>query len=333
MTFSEAIEDALLQAMSSDPRIVILGEDVPLLRRKAFVRFGEKRVRAAPISEAAFLGAAVGAAMAGLRPVVELYMIDFLGAAMDAVLNQAAKIEAFSGGSWRVPLTLRAPCGGGYGDGGQHEQALWGWLAHIPGLSIVVPSTPADAGGLLTAALEQEGPVLFFEHKLLSSEWLGFLGRGGREHMAFDVPAAGASGLVPDVWRPVPFGQASVRRPGTDITFAGVGVGIHRAFEAAGILETRAVSAEVIDLKTLVPLDKATVLESVAKTRRLVVVDEDYRDYGLSGELAAIVLEAGIPARFARVCTDETIPFARKLENRTLPNVDRILSAAERLLG
>ena len=143
---TQAVDDALAQAMANDPNIILFGEDLPLLRRNLLVRFGVRRVRGTPISESAFLGAGVAAAMAGLRPVVEMYMVDFLGVCMDALLNHAAKIKAFSGGKWTAPVVVRAPCGGGYGDGGQHEQSLWGWLAHIPGLTVLVPSTPADAG-------------------------------------------------------------------------------------------------------------------------------------------------------------------------------------------
>ena len=153
LTFGRAADDALGQAMAADPRIIVMGEDVPLLRRELLVRCGPRRVRGTPISESAFLGAGVAAAMAGMRPVVELYMVDFLAVAMDSLLNHAAKVAAFSGGRWAAPVVIRAPCGGGYGDGGQHEQALWGGLAHIPGLAVVVPSTPADAGGLMLASL------------------------------------------------------------------------------------------------------------------------------------------------------------------------------------
>ena len=193
MYFTEAIDDALAQAMAQDSRIILFGEDIPLLRRNLLVRFGPNRVMGAPISESAFLGAGVAAAMAGLRPVVELYMVDFLSVAMDALLNHAAKIESFSGGKWTAPVVVRTPCGGGYGDGGQHEQSLWGWLAHIPGLTVVVPSTPADAGGLMLAALHHGGPVIFLEHKLLSETWLEFLGSGGRLTVKYDVPAEGVA--------------------------------------------------------------------------------------------------------------------------------------------
>ncbi len=182
MTFAEAIEDALASAMEKDDSIIILGEDVHLLRVNLFSRFGSDRVRSTPISESAFLGAAVTAAMAGCKPVVEIMMVDFIAVAADALVNHAAKLDTFSGGKWQAPLVVRASCGGGYGDGGQHEQTLWGWLAHIPGLSVVVPSNPRDAGGLMTSAIAENGPVVFLEHKLLADYWLDYLGSGGRKN-------------------------------------------------------------------------------------------------------------------------------------------------------
>ena len=332
MYFTQAVDDALAQAMADDDCIVVFGEDVPLLRRDLLARFGTQRVKGTPISESAFLGAGVAAAMAGLRPVVELYMVDFLGVCVDALLNHAAKLEAFSGGRWTAPVVVRAPCGGGYGDGGQHEQSLWGWLAHIPGLTVVVPSTPADAGGLMLAALRHDGPVVFLEHKLLSESWLEFLGSGGRRSVHYDVPAEGARGRVPRTWEPLPLGEAVLRREGDDVTLVSVGVGVHRALEAAGILAAEGVSATVLDLRTVAPLDRTAVCRAVARTGRLVVVDEDYEGFGLSGELAAVVMEAGIPARMARVCTQTTIPYARALEDRALPNVERIRAAVAGLL-
>ena len=332
MSYADAIEDALAGAMSSDPRIIILGEDVRALRANLFVRFGRERVRTTPISEGAFVGAAVAAAMAGLRPVVEVLLVDFIGVAMDALLNHAAKIETFSGGKWHAPLVVRTACGGGYGDAGQHEQSLWGWLAHIPGLAVVVPSTPADAGGLMLAAIEYESPVIYLEHKLLADYWLDSMGIGGRETVQFDVPAEGAHGPVPRDWEPLPIGQAIVRRGGDDLTIVSVGVGVHRSLEAANVLQTGGVSAGVIDLRTVSPLDKEAVCGAVAKTGRLLAVDEDYEGFGLSGELAAVVLEAGIAAKFARVCTKETIPYARDLEDQTLPNVQRITATAQQLM-
>lgn len=332
MTFADAIEDALAQAMADDERIVIIGEDVQMIRLNLFTRFGKERVMAAPISEGAFVGAAVSAAMAGLRPVAEVMLVDFIGPALDALLNHAAKIDAFSGGKWNAPLVVRTACGGGYGDGGQHEQSLWGMLAHIPGLAVVVPSTPADAGGLMISAIEHPGPVIYMEHKLLADYWLDYLGAGGRDTVQYDVPEHGARGPVPDQWQPVPIGRADIRRNGTDITIAGVGVTVHRALESAAILETRGFSTEVLDLRTVAPLDTNAVLDSVSKTGRLLAVDEDYRDFGLSGELAARVLESGIPVKYGRVCTAETIPYSRQLEDQTLPNTQRIVEAALMLL-
>ena len=332
MFFTQAIDDALAQAMADDTRIILFGEDIPLLRRNLLVRFGPGRVRCAPISESAFLGAGVAAAMAGLHPVVEMYMVDFLGVCMDALLNHAAKVKTFSGGKWTAPVVVRAPCGGGYGDGGQHEQSLWGWLAHIPGLTVIVPSTPADAGGLMLAALQHDGPVIFLEHKLLSESWLEFLGSGGRRTVDYDVPPEGAQGPVPSKWKPLPIGKAVLRRRGTDITIVSVGVGVHRALRAAEMLEKDGISADVMDLRTVSPLDRSTLCDVVSKTGRLLVVDEDYEGFGLSGELAAILLEEDISVNYARVCTQTTIPYARCLEDQTLPNVERICAQAKKLV-
>jgi pyruvate dehydrogenase E1 component beta subunit len=330
--FTQAIDDALAQAMVDDPRIILFGEDVPLLRRNLLARFGPRRVRGTPISESAFLGAGVAAAMAGLRPVVEIYMVDFLGVCMDALLNHAAKVEAFSGGKWTAPVVVRVPCGGGYGDGGQHEQSLWGWLAHIPGLTVLVPSTPADAGGLMLAALQHNGPVIFLEHKLLSETWLEFLGSGARRTVRFDVPAEGTRGAVPRNWGPIPIGKAILRRAGSDVTIISVGVGVHRAQEVAQVLETEGISAGVLDLRTVSPLDKAAVCEAIAKTGYLLVVDEDYEGFGLSGELSAVVLEAGITCKYARVCTRTTIPYSRQLEDQILPSRKRIYDGVRQLM-
>jgi acetoin:2,6-dichlorophenolindophenol oxidoreductase subunit beta len=332
MFFSEAIDDALAQAMAADERILVFGEDVELLRRNLLARFGPQRVRGAPISESAFVGAGVAASMAGLRPVVELYMVDFLSVALDPLINHAAKLDTFSGGTWTAPVVVRAPCGAGYGDGGQHGQSLWGWLAHIPGLSVIVPSTPADAGGLMMAALEHDGPVLFLEHKLLSESWLEFLGAGGRKSVQFDVPAEGSRGPVPERWQSLPLGRAVLRREGKDITIASVGVGVHRAMKAAEHLQAQGISAGVLDLRTLSPLDQDSLCESVAQSGRLLVVDEDYERFGLAGELAAVVLEAGISFKYGRVCTPTTIPYARHLEDQILPNVGRICAAVQRLI-
>ena len=332
MSFADAIEDVLAAAMATDESIIIIGEDVHLLRVNLLSRFGRDRVLAAPISESGFVGAAVAAAMGGLRPVVEVMLVDFIGVAMDALLNHAAKIFVFSGENWHVPLVVRAACGGGYGDGGQHEQSLWGWLAHIPGLTVVVPSTPADAGGLMLSALSHDEPVIFLEHKLLADYWLDYLGAGGRDTVAYDIPEMGATGPVPDPWQSVPIGKLAVRRSGSDITVVGVGVAIHRAMEAAEKLADDGYSAEVIDLRTVSPLDKTGLCASVSKTGRMLVVDEDYQGFGLSGELAAVVLESGIQSTYGRVCVESTIPYSPGMEQQTLPNTERILVAANGLL-
>ncbi len=333
MSFTDAIEAALRQAMAADPRIIIFGEDVHMLRRNLYVQFGPGRVKPAPISESAFLGAAVGAAMAGLKPVVEIMMIDFLGVAFDAILNQASKVESFSGGKWRVPMVVRSACGGGYGDAGQHEQNLWGMLAGIPGLAVAVPSNPADAAGLMLTSLESPNPVIYLEHKLLADYWLEYLGRGNRTTVEFDVPAEGAAGEVPEPLAAVPFGQARLVCQGHDLTIATLGVGVHRSAEAAGLLNVQGISAAVIDLRTVSPLDRDTVVREVSASGALLVVDEDYRDFGLSGELAACMLEAGLKPRFARVATEGVIPYARHLEDAALPNVERIQEAALKMLS
>lgn len=332
MTFSQAIDSALSQAMAHDPRVILLGEDIQSIQRDLFVRFGGSRVRNTPISESAFVGAGVAAAMGGLKPVVEMYMVDFLGVCMDTLLNHASKVEVFSGGKWKAPVVVRAPCSGGYGDGGQHEQSLWGWLAHIPGLTILVPSTPADAGSLMTAALQHDGPVVFLEPKLLSNVWLDFLGSSGRQTVKYDIPPEGAKGPVPNKWEPVPIGKAAFRRTGCDITIASLGISVHRALQAAETLQDEGISCEVIDLRSVSPLDKNTISESISKTGRLLVVDEDYEGFGLSGELAAILLEKDVSFHYTRVCTQTTIPYARAKEDQALPNVDRIFESAKELI-
>lgn len=332
MNFSQAIDNALSQAMQEDNKIVVFGEDTRMIRRELLVRFGPERVLNSPISENAFLGAGIAASMAGLRPVVEFYMVDFLGVAMDQLLNFASKVKDFSGGKWNAPIVIRVPCGGGYGDGGQHEQSLWGWIAHIPGLSVVVPSTPADGGALMYSSLKQEGPVVYFEHKLLSEVWLDFLGSGGRKTIVYNIPADGRRGEVPDKWEILPFGKAAIRREGSDISIVSLGVSVHRALEAASQLDDLNISSEVIDLRTISPLDKKAVCNSVSKTGNLLVVDEDYESFGLSGELAAILLEAGIKFKYGRVCTRKTIPYSREKEDETLPNVKKIRSEVIRLL-
>jgi pyruvate dehydrogenase E1 component beta subunit len=332
-TYAAAIDQALVEAMASDERVLVLGEDVRTLRRGLYVRFGGRRVRDAPISESALLGAALGSAMAGLRPVVEITFVDFVGVALDQLLNHAAKVAAFSGGRWHAPMVVRAACGGGYGDAGQHEQALWGLLAGIPGLAVVVPSTPADAAGLMLAAVDHPDPVIFLEHKLLSDYWLDYLGGARRPGVEFDVPADGAAGEVPDPLAAVPLGSAALRRDGGDLAMVSLGVGVHRCLQAAEVLAGDGVETAVLDLRSVAPLDTRAVLDLARATGRVLVVDEDYTRGGLSGEVAAVLAEEGTGATYARVTTEDTIPYARELEAAALPNVPRILAAARALLA
>jgi len=326
--FGDAVDRAVEQAMARDPSVVVLGEDVPMIRRGLLARFGPGRVRGTPISESAFLGAGVGAAMAGLRPVVEIMLIDFLAVALSALQNEAAMIPVLSGGRWDVPLVVRATCGGGYGDGGQHEQALWGRLAAIPGLTVVVPSTPADAAGLMRSAIESDGPVVFLEHKLLSSMWLEWMGGSRRPGVSFDVPPDGAEGPVDEVVEALPFGSAAIRRHGSDVALVSLGVGAHRCAEAADRLAAdHGIDAAVLDLRTVAPLDVESVRTLARDTGQVLVVDEDHVGFGLTGEVAAVIAEAGIDARFARLATSGTIPYARALEDTVLPGVDGIVAS------
>lgn len=332
MVFDQAIDSALAQAMAENETIIYMGEDVHTLRLNLFARFGKERVKYAPISESGFVGAAVTAAMAGLRPIVEIMLADFIGVTMDAILNHAAKISFFSGNKWNVPLVIRTACGGGYGDAGQHEQSLWGWLAHIPGISIVVPSNPADAGGLMLSSIYEDNPVIYFEHKLLTENWMDFMAIGGRTTLSFDVPELGAEGEVPDKWEPIPFGKLNRMKEGGDITLVGVGVDVHRSLEAANILEGKGISAEVLDLRTIVPLDIENLKKSVEKTGAVIVVDEDYMRFGLSGEICATLLEEGLSFKYGRVCTEYTIPYSIELEKQALPNAERIVNKALNIL-
>ncbi|MFW9947455.1 MAG: alpha-ketoacid dehydrogenase subunit beta [Candidatus Odinarchaeota archaeon] len=332
MGFAQAIESAIAQAMEEDENVIIMGEDVHTLRLNLFARFGKDRVKPTPISESAFVGAAVTAAMAGLRPIVEVMLVDFIGVTMDAILNHTAKISYFSGDKWHVPLVIRTACGGGYGDAGQHEQSLWGWLAHLPGLSIVVPSNPADAGGLMLSAIYENDPVIYFEHKLLADYWLDYMGIGGRTTVSFDVPAQGVEGIVPDKWEPIPLGKLNQMKVGDDITIVSVGVGIHHSLNAAKTLEEKGISAEVLDLRSVVPLDKEELKKSVSKTGALLIVDEDYKNFGLSGEICAMLLEDEISFKYGRVCTENIIPYSRELEEQVLPNTNRIINETLKIL-
>ena len=330
MKYGQAVDFAVAEAMAKDDRVVTWGEDVKLIHRDLLVRFGPERVRDTPISESAFLYAGIGAAMTGLRPVVEIMLIDFLPVAWSGIVNAASKFRDFSGGRWEIPLVVRAGCGGWYTDGGQHEQVLWGQLAAYPNINVVCPSTPADAAGLMLTAVETDEVVVFLEHQLLSEQWIDYLAGGSRSTVDFDhlIPADGAQGEVPLPLEQVPLGRAAVRREGSDVALISLGVGVHRCIEAAQVLGGSGIDASVLDLRSVSPLDRDAVVDQVRKTRRVVVVDEDYVRGGLSGEIAAVLLEADVAAAYARVAVEGTIPFAPHLEYAALPNVERIVTAA-----
>ena len=334
MTYGQAIDAALGEAMARDERVLTWGEDVQLIHRDLVARFGPTRVRDTPISEAAFVYAGVGAAMGGLRPVVEVMLVDFLTVAWSALVNAAAKFRDFSGGRWPVPLVIRARCGGWYGDGGQHEQTLWGSLASTPGVTVVCPSTPADAAGLMLAAIETDDVVVYLEHKLLSERFLDYLGGSSRPTIDFGdlVPSEGASGPVRQPLEPTPLGSSVLRRSGSDIGLVSVGVGVHRCLQAAEVLAEAGVSAAVLDLRSIHPLDVQAIRDLAAQTGRIVAVDEDYIRGGLTGEIAATLLTAGVSSSYRRVAVESTIPFAPALEYQALPNPERIVAAARELL-
>lgn len=326
LTIARAMAEAIAQEMRVDPTVFVMGEDIAALggvfgnTRGLLDEFGAERIRDTPISETAFMGAATGAAIDGMRPVVELMFVDFFGVCFDAIYNCMAKNTYFSGGTVKVPVVLMTSTGGGYSDAGQHSQCLYATFAHLPGMKVVSPSNAYDAKGLMTAAIRDDNPVVFMYHKGLQG--MGWLGT-----------EPGAMVPVPDDDFTVEIGKAAVVREGSDVTLVGLAMGVHNALAAADKLAEHGVSAEVIDLRSLVPLDRDTVIASVEKTGRLVVVDEDYHSYGVSGEIIATVAEhrAGIlKAAPARVTyPDVPIPYARVMEQFCLPNADKIVSAVQ----
>ncbi|MFD2741596.1 alpha-ketoacid dehydrogenase subunit beta [Sulfitobacter aestuarii] len=324
LTIARAMAEATAQEMRIDPSVFVMGEDIAALggvygnTRGLLDEFGPERIRDTPISETAFIGAAVGAAQDGMRPVVELMFVDFFGVCFDAIYNLMAKNIYFSGGNLKVPMVLMTSTGGGYSDGGQHSQCLYGTFAHLPGMKVVAPSNAYDAKGLMTAAMRDDSPVVYMYHKGLQG--MGWLGT-----------EAGATVHVPEESYTVEIGKAKVVREGRDVSIVSVGMGVYNALKAAKKLEEKGISAEVVDLVSLVPLDRETIRASVAKTGRLIVVDEDYQSYGLSGEVIASVTEHDIsvlkaaPKRVA--FPDVPIPYARVMEQFCLPNPDKIVAA------
>lgn len=329
LAMNRAIIEALSHEMARDESVFIMGEDIGLYGgvfatyQRLFKQFGPERVMDTPISEAGFTGIALGAAAEGRRPVVDLMFVDFFGACADQVLNQIGKVHYMSGGQVKVPLVILTGIGGGYNDAASHSQCIYSIFAHMPGMKIVVPSNSHDAKGLLTAAIRDDDPVMYFFHKkLLGLTWLSY-------------PETAVS-HVPQEPYEIPFGKADVVKEGTDVTIIGISMTVHDAIEAAGKLQPDGVSAEVLDLRTLVPLDKEAILASVKKTGRLVVADEDYVRWGVSGEIAAIVAEEGfdyLKAPVKRVAHPMCpIPYGRNMENFCLPDADKIVAAVKEIL-
>jgi len=320
ITFSEALREAIAEEMRRDPSVFLMGEDVGVfggvfgVSAGLYAEFGEARVRDTPISEQAIVGAGLGAALVGMRPIVEIMFGDFVAAAMDQVVNQAAKARYMSGGKARVPLTIRITNGAPGSAAAQHSQSPEGWFMNVPGLKIAIPATPYDAKGLLKTAIRGEDPVLFFEHKMLYA----------------------VEGEVPAEDYCVPFGQAAIRREGTDATVIAIGGMVPKAMQAAERLAEAGISVEVLDPRTLVPLDMPALVGSVKKTGRAVIVHEAHRRAGPGAEIAAILAEEAIgylDAPILRLATKNVpFPYSPELEDYILPGVEDILEAVEGLV-
>ncbi len=319
ITFSEATLEAMAEEMARDDRVFVMGEDIA---RQGGIfgqfkglpqQFGLDRVRDTPISETAIVGAGVGAALAGMRPVVDMHFADFITVCMDEVVNQMAKIRYMFGGQCTMPLVLRAPDGIIRSAAAQHSQSLESWFVHVPGLKVVIPSNPADAKGLLKAAIRSDDPVLYFEHKALFP----------------------TKGPVPDGDHLTPIGKAAVARPGRDLTIVSYSMTMHRALEAAEKLAGEGIDAEVIDLRTISPIDTATIYASLAKTHRLLIVHESVKAGGVGAEIAARVAEEAfdlLDAPIARIGAPFVpIPFSPALERLVKTTADDIARAAQQL--
>ncbi|MBI5014470.1 MAG: alpha-ketoacid dehydrogenase subunit beta [Deltaproteobacteria bacterium] len=321
MTFGAALNDALKLEMKRDPTVFVTGEDVGIyggifgVTAGLLTEFGEKRVRDTPITESAIVGCAVGAASAGLRPVAELMFVDFIGVCMDQLFNQGAKMKYMFGGKAKIPMVLRATCGAGIGAAAQHSQCLEAWFMHVPGLKVVMPSTPADAKGLLLASIRDDNPVVFLEHKMLYA----------------------VTGDVPEGDYTVPLGKADVKRKGEAVTIVATAAMVQKSLAAAEKLAAEGISVEVVDPRTLQPLDEDTILDSVKKTHRLVVVHEAVKFAGPGAEIAAMVAEKAfdfLDAPVLRVGAPfSPVPFSPPLEQEYIPSEEKIIKAVKTVLG
>ena len=313
LMYREALNQALAEEMRRDPLVFMMGEGIAerggsyKVTEGLFKEFGPERVMDTPISEASFTGCGVGAALVGTRPVVEILFIDFTGLIMDQIINQAAKYEFMSGGQGKVPMVLRTQGGAGNGLAGQHSQSLEALFYHIPGLKVVMPATPYDAKGLLKASIRDDDPTIFIEHKLLYT----------------------TKGEIPEDDYIVPLGQADIKRPGDDITLISYSYMTLKCLEAAEALAAEGISVEVVDLRTLTPLDKETILESVEKTGRAVVVHEAVKRGGIGGDIAAMIMEEAyddLDGPVKRICGKiTTIPYNLELEKVCVPSVEEII--------
>lgn len=321
ITLAQAVREALAEEMRRDDRVFVIGEDVaeagtPFKVLSGLVQeFGPQRVIDTPISEAGFVGIAVGAAMTGMRPVVDIMFGDFLTLAMDQIVNQAAKVHYMSGGKLTVPLVVRTTLGATRRSAAQHSQSLHAWFSHIPGLKVALPSTPYDAKGLLKTAIRDDNPVLFFEDKMMYQ----------------------VKGPVPEEEYTIPFGVADIKRPGRDVTLVATSSMVYVALEAAQLLEREGINAEVVDPRTTVPLDVETLVRSARKTGRVVVVDEGHRRYGVTAEIAAVIAEEAfydLEAPVRRVAAlDVPVPFSPVLEDQTVPTPQQVAAVARELCG
>ena len=330
LTMAAAISEAISQELDRDPEVFVLGEDVGKYggifgaTGGLLAKHGKDRIIDTPISETAFIGTAIGAAAEGMRPIVELMFVDFFGVCMDMIYNHMAKNTYMAGGNIQLPVVLMTAIGGGYNDAAQHSQCLYGTFAHMPGLKVVVPSNAYDAKGLMTQAIRDNNPVMFMFHKgIMGLPWMAYF--------------EGSTNEVPEEAYTIPFGKANVVRAGTDITIVTLSQMVQKAVIAADQLAGLGISAEVIDLRTVVPLDRVAVLESVKKTGRLLVADEDYLSFGLSGEIAALIAEnldsVALKAPIKRLAVpDVPIPYSRPLEQFVIPPVDAIVKAVQRVM-